>query len=167
LSVGSTARVLNRSHRLFKSNVILYIYPQRDERSGRTLTLDDLEAPGPLRHLKTFLTETGRLEPIRTFDAGFLDIRAAAVRAQIESGDSAWESAVPPAVARTIKRDGLFGCQAPSWGKGDTAPSRATTPAVAAGAGRCREGRSPCRPRAVPHRSDLGRRFFAFWGERS
>ena len=106
--------VLESFGRMFKSNVVLYVYPQRDERSGKTLTLDDVEAPGPLRHLKTFLTETRRLEPIRTFDARVLDIQAAAVRAQIESGDVAWESAVPPAVARTIKRDGLFGYQAPS-----------------------------------------------------
>jgi hypothetical protein len=99
---------------MFKSNVKLYVYPQRDERSGKTLTLHDVDAVGPLRHLKTFLTETGRLEPIHNFNAGYLEIRADAVRAQIESGDVAWESAVPSAVARTIKRDGLFGYRAPS-----------------------------------------------------
>ena len=106
--------VLESFGRMFKSNVKLYVYPQRDERSGKTLTLDDVEAAGPLRHLKTFLTETGRLEPIHNFNAGYLEIRADAVRAQIESGDVTWESAVPAAVARTIKRDGLFGYRAPS-----------------------------------------------------
>ena len=106
--------VLESFGRMFKSNVKLYVYPQRDERSGRTLTLDDVEAPGALRHLKAFLTETGRLQPIRDFNAGYLDVRAATVRAKIESGDSAWEGAVPSAVARTIKRDELFGYRAPS-----------------------------------------------------
>ena len=106
--------VLESFGRLFRSNVKLYVYPQRDEQSGMTLTLDDLEAPGPLRHLRDFLTETGRLQPIHNFNAGCLGVRADVVRAQIEAGDCAWESAVPAAVARTIKRDRLFGCQARS-----------------------------------------------------
>ena len=45
--------VLESFGRLFKSNVKLFVYPQRDEHSGRTITLDDLEVPGPLRHLLT------------------------------------------------------------------------------------------------------------------
>ena len=52
--------VLESFGHMFKSNVKIYVYPQRDERSDRTLTLDDVEAAGPLRHLKTFLIETGR-----------------------------------------------------------------------------------------------------------
>jgi hypothetical protein len=106
--------VLESFGRMFKSNVKLYVYPQRDERNGKTLALHDVEAVGPLRHLKSFLTETGRLEPIHNFNAGYLDIRADTVRTKIESGDVTWESAVPSAVARTIKRDGLFGYRAPS-----------------------------------------------------
>jgi len=106
--------VLESFGRMFKSNVKLYVYPQRDERNGKTLTLDDVEAVGPLRHLKTFLTETGRLEPIHNFNADYLEIRADTVRTRIESGDVTWESAVPSAVARKIKRDGLFGYRAPS-----------------------------------------------------
>jgi hypothetical protein len=106
--------VLESFGRLFRSNVELFVYPQRDERSGRTITLDELEAPGPIQHLLDYLTETGRLQPIRNFDAGCLGVRAEVVRAQIERGDAAWESGVPAAVARTIKRDALFGYQARS-----------------------------------------------------
>jgi hypothetical protein len=106
--------VLESFGRLFRSNVRLFVYPQRDEQSGRTITLDDLEAPGPLRHLRNYLTETGRLQPIRDFNAGCLGVRAETVRAQIEAGDVSWESAVPAAVARTIKRDALFGYRTPS-----------------------------------------------------
>jgi len=104
--------VLESFGHLFRSNVRLFVYPQRDEQSGRTITLDDLEAPGPLQHLLDYLTETGRLQPIRDFDTGCLGVRAEAVRAQIEKGDAAWESGVPAAVARTIKRDALFGYRA-------------------------------------------------------
>jgi hypothetical protein len=99
--------------RMFKNNVQLYVYPQRDEASGRTLTLDDVDGPGSLRHLKAFLTETGRLQPIQRFDADLLRVRGGSVRAQIESGDAAWERSVPPAVADTIKRERLFGYRVP------------------------------------------------------
>ena len=94
---------------LFKRNVRVYVYPQRDERTGRTLTLDDVEVPGALRHLLTYLVEADRVIPIECSNPDYLGFHADAVRAKIESGDATWQHAVPPPVADVIKRDGLFG----------------------------------------------------------
>jgi len=101
--------ILESLGHLFKNNVRILVYPQRDERTGKTLTLDDVEVPGSLRHVTTYLIETGRLVPIRRFNADYLGIQADDVRSKIEAGDPAWESFVPPEVAKTIKRYGLFG----------------------------------------------------------
>lgn len=99
--------------RTFKNNVRLYVYPQRDEATGKTLGLDDIEAPGPGRHLLTYLKETERLVPIHRFNPDYLGMHGDGVRASIVAGDSAWERVVPPAVVTAIKRDGLFGYRPP------------------------------------------------------
>jgi len=97
---------------LFKRNVRIYVYPQRDERTGKTLTLDDVQVSGALRHLLTYLVETGRLVPIHGSNPDYLGFLGDAVRAKIERGDGTWEDAVPPQVADAIKRNRLFGYRA-------------------------------------------------------
>ncbi len=118
--------VLESFGHLFRNNVTIYVYPQRDAGTGKILTLDDLQTEPVTRHLKAFLVESGRLVPIHRFSERHLDVRAEEVRAKIAAGDPAWEHLVPPEVARTIKRDGLFGYRA----AGPTTP-----PARAARAG--------------------------------
>jgi hypothetical protein len=94
---------------LFKRNVRVYVYPQRDERTGQTVTLGDVQVPGPLRHLVTYLVETGRLVPINGSNPEYLGLLGDTVRAKIERGDGTWEDAVPSQVADAIKRNRLFG----------------------------------------------------------
>lgn len=99
--------VLESVGRLFKRSVKMYVYPTRDA-AGAILTLDTEELPAPWHHLRTLLRELGRIEPIHSFDASLLSIRAPEVLAQIESGDPSWEAKVPPKVAAIIKSKGLF-----------------------------------------------------------
>lgn len=105
--------ILESAGRTFKNNLRLYVYPQRDETTGATLGLEDLEAPGAMRHLFAYLKETGQLVPIERFNPDYLGIHGDGVRASIEAGDPAWERLVPPAVVTAIKRDGLFGYRPP------------------------------------------------------
>jgi hypothetical protein len=100
--------VLESVGRLFKRSVKMYVYPTRDPVSGRIQTLDDAVTPAPWHHLRNLLREIGRIEPIRAFDESLLSIRTPEVLAQIKSGDTSWETKVPPAVAAMIKAKGLF-----------------------------------------------------------
>jgi hypothetical protein len=100
--------VLESVGRLFKRSVKMYVYPTRDPGSGRIQTLDDVVTPAPWHHLHNLLREIGRIEPIRAFDESLLSIRTPEVLAQIELGDSSWETKVPFAVASMIKAKGLF-----------------------------------------------------------
>lgn len=95
--------------RLFKHNVHLYVYPTRDRVSGRLVTVESIDLPGPARHLMTYLLETDRVEAIREFDADLLGINAPDVLRRIQTGDASWESDVPASIVDVIKQKRLFG----------------------------------------------------------
>ena len=95
--------------RLFKRSVKVYVYPQLDAATGRVVTVETLPVEAAWRHLRDFLLESGRLVPIRRYDARLLSIATKDVLARIQAGDGTWEAMVPPAVAQTIKAKRLFG----------------------------------------------------------
>jgi hypothetical protein len=101
--------MLESAGRLFKRSVKMYTYPLLDAATGRVVTIETLPVQAVWRHLRDFLLESGHLVPIRRYDERFLSIFTKDVLARIQSGDAAWETMVPPAVADTIKAKRLFG----------------------------------------------------------
>lgn len=101
--------ILESIGRLFKNQVRVYVYPGLDPATGALLTAVDAPVAAPVEHLRRFLLETRRLEPIRDYDAALLTTRTADVRAMIARGDRAFAEHVPPEVAALIERDRLFG----------------------------------------------------------
>jgi len=72
-------------------------------------SIENATMPAPWHHLQELLLEIGRIVPIRGYDESLLGIRTAEVLAQLQNGDSSWETMVPAAVAETIKAENLFG----------------------------------------------------------
>lgn len=101
--------MLESTGRLFKRSVKVYVYPQLDAATGRVVTVETLPVEAVWRHLRDFLVESGHLVPIRRYDERLLSIFTRDVLARIQSGNGAWETMVPPAVAETIKAKRLFG----------------------------------------------------------
>jgi hypothetical protein len=102
-------RTLEAVGRLFTHNVKFYLYPYRDPKSTELITAETLQIAPNLRHLLAHLLENGHAVPIRNYNAEYLKIDPDEVLRQIQTSDSAWERAVPPAVADIIKRGRLFG----------------------------------------------------------
>jgi len=100
---------LEATGRLFKRSVKVYVYPQLDPATGRVMTIETVPVKAGWEHLRNYLLEGGRLQPIRRYDERLLPILTKDVLARIQSGDSAWEAMVPPVVASTIKAQRLFG----------------------------------------------------------
>jgi len=101
--------MLESTGRLFKRSVKMYAYPMLDPTTGRVITVETLPVQAVWRHLRDFLLESGHLVPIRRYNERLLSIFTKDVLARIQSGDAAWETMVPPAVAKTIKAKRLFG----------------------------------------------------------
>jgi hypothetical protein len=101
--------ILESFGRLFKNDLKLYVYPQRDETSGSIITARNLVVAPHLHHLYAYLIENNFIQPIRDYRPEFLPIYSKDVLAKIQSRDAAWEKMVPEQVARCIKERQLFG----------------------------------------------------------
>jgi len=103
---------LEATGRLFKRSLKMYVYPQLDAATGRVMTIETLPVKAGWEHLRNYLLESGRLQPIRRYDEHLLSIFTHDVLARIQSGNPAWETMVPAVVAATIKAQRLFGVRA-------------------------------------------------------
>ena len=117
--------ILEALGRLFKNDVHIFVYPQKDPETGALWTVDTLEVPRDVRHLYGYLVERGFLIPVEDYDKSVLDIQAPEVLEKLQSGDEAWESMVDERVAEVIKARKLFGYGA-RWpsGEGKSAAKR-------------------------------------------
>jgi hypothetical protein len=97
---------------LFKNGAKMYVYPSLDKKSGKLITVDNLEVPPPLRHLYTHLVENKFIENITNFNADALKIYSGEVLAKIHSGDESLTQLIPPQIFEVIKAKKLFG-----WGQ--------------------------------------------------
>jgi hypothetical protein len=108
-----SGRLLEAIGRLFAHNVRIYLHPHRDPQTRRLSDAHSID-PGPkTRHLYRHLLENRHIVPIESCHDEYLSIDPRTVLEQIQRGDPAFQSAVPPAVVDVILRDRLFG-----WPKG-------------------------------------------------
>ncbi len=101
--------ILESFGRLFKNELKIYAYPMLDAKTGTLTTADTVQVAPHLRHLCGHLVESGRIESLRDVDEECLPIYSRDVLARIRSGDRAWETMTPEAVAELIKHRGLLG----------------------------------------------------------
>ncbi len=104
--------ILESFGRLFKNELTIYAYPVLDVKTGALTTAGNLRVAPHLRHLSAYLVENRMIESLQDVDERCLSIYSRDVLARIRSGDSAWESMTPAAVADVIKRRGLLGYRA-------------------------------------------------------
>jgi hypothetical protein len=101
--------ILEALGRLFKNDLHIFVYPQKDPETGTLWTVETLEVPKDVRHLYGYLVERGFLIPVEDYDERVLDIQAPEVLEKLQSGDAAWEGMVDERVAEVIKARKLFG----------------------------------------------------------
>ncbi len=101
--------ILESLGRLFKGDLKLYVYPVKDEKTGEVLTVQNLKVAPNLQNLYDHLVENHYIEGLEGYKPENLAIFSRAVLKLIQSGDSSWETMVPPAVAEMIKKGRLYG----------------------------------------------------------
>ncbi len=95
--------------RLFKNNLKIYAYPQRDAVTGSIVTAGNLRVEPQLRHLHLYLMENLFIQQINDYNPAALPVYSRDVLAKIQAGDPKWEEMVPPQVAAIIKQRKLLG----------------------------------------------------------
>jgi len=109
---GLEGGILEGLGRLFQGQVKLLIYPTRLAETGPPVTGESLDVKPALHHLYRYLVDNQFIESVREFKPEQLHVTPDAVLAAIQSGDSAWERAVPAEAAAVIKQKNLFGYRA-------------------------------------------------------
>jgi len=96
---------------LLKNGARLYVYPSQDRKSSQLHTLESMPIPPHLKHLYAHLVENRFVQNIADYNPAYLTAYSGDVLEKIKAGDSGWEQAVPPPIARVIKEKKLFGCR--------------------------------------------------------
>ena len=101
--------ILESLGRMFKEQIGLFIYPQKNRESGSLEALDSLSLSGGLQHLFEYLKERGSITALDDISQEYLDIHSPEVLAMINSGSGEWQQLVPSCVADAIVERNLFG----------------------------------------------------------
>ncbi len=103
--------ILEAFGRLFKARVELLVYPYKDQDTDELVTLANVRVAENLKHLFRHLVDNRLLVPIEDFEESRLNIFPRDVLAMIQADDTAWDSLVPPDVAKLIRSNRYFGCR--------------------------------------------------------
>lgn len=101
--------VLEGLGRLFKNQIELFVYPQKDRESGDVHGLDDLPLSNKQRHLFEYLRANDCITALDDISTEYLDIHSPDVLEMITNGSGEWKRLVPECVANAIVKRNLFG----------------------------------------------------------
>lgn len=95
--------------KLFKKNVMVYLYPFLDKDTNELLTSENLKVSENLKELYKFFKFNQRIKDVENFNPAFLNIYSRKVLELIGKSEEGWENQVPPGVAKMIKDRGMLG----------------------------------------------------------
>ena len=95
--------------KLFKKNVMVYLYPFLDKDTNELLTSENLKVSENLKELYKFFKFNQRIRDVENFNPAFLNIYSRKVLELIGKSEEGWENQVPAKVAEMIKDRGMLG----------------------------------------------------------
>lgn len=87
---------------LFKENVRVYVYPYKDEASGQSVDIENLEVEPHVTHLLNFLKQNSSLSSLYNINRNLMHIYSRRVLNMIEENKPGWQEMVPEVVAKKI-----------------------------------------------------------------
>ncbi|MFT4548251.1 MAG: hypothetical protein ACI8XO_000892 [Verrucomicrobiales bacterium] len=101
--------ILEAFGRLFKNDLTCYVYPAKDEKTGKLTTTKNIRVANELKNLYKYLEARGGIVPIEDYEERCLDIHSGVVLNLIKEEDDSWEKMVPKEVSKVIKDRCYFG----------------------------------------------------------
>jgi hypothetical protein len=101
--------ILENFGRLFKNDLIVYVYPKQRSPSDELETIHTVQVKPDLQPLYGYLVGRGSFVQLDNYNPKYLPIFSRDVLKRIADGDESWDPMVPPAVAEIIRRRGFFG----------------------------------------------------------
>jgi hypothetical protein len=95
--------------KLFKKNVMVYLYPFLEKETNELLTSENLKVSENLKELYKFFKFNQRIKDVENYNPDYLGIYSRKILEKIGKCEEGWESQVPPGVAEMIKDRGMLG----------------------------------------------------------
>lgn len=100
--------ILESFGRLFKHDLCIYVSPALEPKTGKVISLQDIEVAPKLHKLFAYLCENRYLRPLDNINREYLAIYSHEVLDKIKQGSKDWENMVPTEVAHLINLRKLF-----------------------------------------------------------
>lgn len=100
--------ILESMGRLFKNNLLLYVYPMLDQQTNTIIDARQLDLHPSLKGLYQYLIDKEVIRPLTQFNQEYLKINSREVLKHIQDGDDAWKNLVPEKVYQIIQERMLF-----------------------------------------------------------
>jgi hypothetical protein len=94
--------------RLFKRDIRLYVYPVRDQLTGKVISLQSFHLPGSQEHLLRHLIESKCIVEIPVEDNQVYGVSSLDVSAMIQAGDERWKMYVDQRLVTIIEEKNFF-----------------------------------------------------------
>jgi hypothetical protein len=102
--------ILEALGRLFRSNMMVYLYPYREEnKDDKLIDLDSVELNSSHQQLLEYIKNSGQVKNLEGYDDKLLHIYSRKVLKMIRNSEAGWEELVPEEIAKTINEKCLFG----------------------------------------------------------
>ncbi len=100
--------ILEAFGKLFFKDLKIYLYPSKDQETGKITTSKNLELHPRMRELYKYFKENGRVVDIINYDPEILDISSRKVLQMIGDRESGWEDMLPETTTEMIKKKNMF-----------------------------------------------------------
>ena len=103
--------ILEALGRLFRSNMMVYLYPYKEEtRDDQLMDLDSILPEGENNaRLLDYIKKAGQVKNLEGYNNNYLHIYSRKVLEMIRNSEPGWEEFVPDEIAKTINEKCLFG----------------------------------------------------------
>jgi hypothetical protein len=104
--------ILEAFGKLFFKDLIIYLYPLKDQRTGEIITSNNLKVHPRMKELYKFFKYNRKVVDIKDYNPDILDFFSKTIIDMIANNKPGWEKMLPIGNAEIIKNEKLFGYSA-------------------------------------------------------
>jgi hypothetical protein len=101
--------ILEAFGKMFYNNLKVYLYPMRDEKSGKIIDSNNLKLHPRMKDFYKFFKYNGKIVDIFDFEESLLNIFSREILRKIKVNEDGWEDDLPQGIAEMIKKNEMFG----------------------------------------------------------
>jgi hypothetical protein len=101
--------ILEAFGKMFYNNLKVYLYPMRDEKSGKIVTSNNLKLHPRMKDFYKFFKYNDKIVDIFDFDESHLSIFSREILRKIKNKEEGWENELPNGIAEMIRTEKMFG----------------------------------------------------------